>query len=239
MAILTLMFGRDVLGTYEMDRDVVLIGRATDCDIIVDNLNVSRHHAKLEKRDGLYYIEDLKSNNGTYLNGNRVTSDTVTFGDEIGVGKHTLRFDSHSRLGRLSNEVQAPGARQHAMDMDDSGTVFVKADDMAAIQQKMSAARRAHLRIAGVPGSRGTMELGEGELKIGRGAHCEIRIPGFLVGGTHCLIGCRAEGYRIEQVGGFRALRVNGERTRSRALADGDVIEIARARITFHDAKDN
>ena len=55
MAILTLLFGRDVLGTYEMDRDVMVLGRATDCDVVIDNLNVTRHHTKIEKREGLYY----------------------------------------------------------------------------------------------------------------------------------------------------------------------------------------
>lgn len=236
MAILTLLFAREVLGTYEMDRDVFVVGRASDCDIIIDNLNVSRHHAKVEKRDGLYYLEDLKSNNGTFLNNEAVTCETLTFGDEIGIGKHTLRFDSHSRLGR---DGSAAGGPTHAagLEADEGGTVVVNAEQMAAFQEKMSAARRAHLRISGVTGTKPVVQLDNGEAKIGRGMACDIRVPGLLVGRTHSIIGRRKTGYHIEQVGGLRALRINGQRRQSGTLADGDVIQVGPARITFHDTQ--
>lgn len=239
MAILTLLFGREVLGTYEMDRDVFVLGRATDCDIVVDNLNVSRHHCKIEKRDGLYYIEDLKSNNGTFLNGNRITSETLTFGDEIGIGKHTLLFESHARASRRPDDSSAPPQHQVAMEMDESGTVFVKPEQMAAIQQKMTAARRAHLRIAGVPGNHGTVDLGAGQIRIGRDPKNDVCVPGLFIGGTHCVIGHRPNGYYIEHVSGLRPLRINGRKVRTRSLADGDVIQVGGAHMTFYDSRDN
>lgn len=241
MAILTLLFGREVLGTYEMDRDVFVIGRASDCDIIIDNLNISRHHSKIEKRDGLYYVEDLRSNNGTFLNNERVASEILTFGDEVGIGKHTLRFDSHSRLGRATMPPQAasyPHAQAHALDSQEGGTVVVKAEQMAAFQQKMSVARRAHLRVTGVRGVKPVVKLGTGEVRLGKHPACEVRIPGLFIGQTHAIIGRRSSGYHIDQVGGLRALRVNGDRTHGQGLRDGDLIEIGPARITFHDEQE-
>ena len=242
MAILTLLFGRDVLGTYEMDRDVFVIGRASDCDIIVDNLNISRHHSKIEKRDGLYYLEDLKSNNGTFLNGERVTSEMLTFGDEVGVGKHTLRFDSHSRLGRASASQSAAGsphAQAHAIDSQEGGTVVVKAEQMVAFQEKMSTARQAHLRVAGVPGAKPVVKLGTAEVRIGKNRTCDVRIPGLFIGQTHAIIGRRSSGYHIDHVAGLRAVRVNGARTQGQGLREGDIIQVGAARLTFHDAPEN
>ncbi len=241
MAILTLLFGREVLGTYEMDRDVFVIGRASDCDIIIDNLNISRHHSKIEKRDGLYYIEDLKSNNGTFLNGDRVTNEMLTFGDEVGVGKHTLRFDSHSQLGRSTGSLPSatnPHTQAHAIDSQGGGTVVVKAEQMAAFQEKMSVARRAHLRVTGVPGAKPVVQLGTAEVRLGKNRHCEVRIPGLFIGQTHAIIGRRSSGYHIDHVGGLRSVRVNGERTQAHVLCEGDVIELGSARLTFHDAPD-
>jgi len=239
MAILTLMFGRDVLGTFEMDRDSFTIGRSTDCDIIVDNLNVSRHHTRIDKRDGLFYIEDLKSNNGTYLNGNRIDGpQPLTFGDEIAIGKHTLRFDSHSRLERPESLHSMPHAPEGGVAADEGGTVFVNPEQMERIQQKMSAARRAHLRVAGVPGAKATVEFEDAEVRIGKDERCDVRVRGLLVPATQCIIGRTNDGYYLEHVGGFRPTRVNGAKTKGRSLQDGDVIEVAGARLTFYDARD-
>lgn len=236
MAILTLMFGREVLGTYEMDHDVLIIGRASDCDVVIDNLNISRHHSQIQKREGLYYLEDLKSNNGTFLNGESISSEMLTFGDEIGIGKHTLRFDSHSRLSRAAGSLPAASpAHASGMDAADGGTVVVKAEQMAAFQAKMTAARRAHLRVSGLKGSPPVVKLTGGETRLGRSAVCEVRIPGLFVGRTHAIIGRRSSGYHIEHVGGVRALRINGAPSPGQNLRDGDIIQIGRACMTFHD----
>ena len=53
--------------------DHILIGRGEDCDIVVNDRQVSRHHAKFEFNNGVSKVEDLDSKNGTYINGERIT----------------------------------------------------------------------------------------------------------------------------------------------------------------------
>lgn len=65
------------------------IGRSSDCDICVAAAHLSRRHAELTVADGVLYIKDLGSANGTYLNGKRITEARVKRGDE-------LRFDTLS-----------------------------------------------------------------------------------------------------------------------------------------------
>lgn len=68
------------------------IGRATDNDVVVSDLSVSRHHAELRRTSrGEYEIVDLNSHNGTYLNGRRISVAPVTETDLIGVGPATFR----------------------------------------------------------------------------------------------------------------------------------------------------
>lgn len=57
--------GRDVV----LDREFYCIGNSEDADIVIQDETVSRLHARINKADGVYYIEDLNSRNGTWVNG--------------------------------------------------------------------------------------------------------------------------------------------------------------------------
>jgi ABC transport system ATP-binding/permease protein len=71
----------------------VKIGRAPDNDLVLADLEVSRHHAELRRRkDGIYEIADVGSSNGTYVNGRRISSQVLTESDIIGVGHSTFRL---------------------------------------------------------------------------------------------------------------------------------------------------
>jgi pSer/pThr/pTyr-binding forkhead associated (FHA) protein len=62
------------------------LGRAPDCALVGCDDTVSRHHARLELRDGRWFLVDLDSSNGTLVNGRRVRDAEVRAGDEIRLG---------------------------------------------------------------------------------------------------------------------------------------------------------
>jgi hypothetical protein len=69
------------------------IGREADCQLVLDEAGISRHHARLTFQHGLYAIEDLGSTNGVRVNGERITGTrTLRNGDRIGVGDHLYLF---------------------------------------------------------------------------------------------------------------------------------------------------
>lgn len=68
-----------------------VIGRGADADVIVDDPETSRHHARMEAENGVVYVFDLRSTNGTYLNGRRLRQAIeVRTGDRIDVGTTRL-----------------------------------------------------------------------------------------------------------------------------------------------------
>lgn len=69
-------------GEYEgrrwaLSREEFLIGRAPECDIVVADRQVSRHHARLGRTDKGYVLEDLGSKNGTHLNGAQIDGPVI------------------------------------------------------------------------------------------------------------------------------------------------------------------
>lgn len=65
---------------------VLSVGRAPDNDIVISDPNVSRHHATIRFEGGRYYIQDMDSRNGVYVNGGRISSSEISPEDAIYLG---------------------------------------------------------------------------------------------------------------------------------------------------------
>jgi hypothetical protein len=79
--------------TFVIDRPRAVIGRSSRCDFVVDDPNVSRRHAELQRRGADWFVVDLDSTNGVAVNGKHVRSERLAPGDEIALGTARLRFD--------------------------------------------------------------------------------------------------------------------------------------------------
>lgn len=78
---------------FLIDSDVTTVGRHPESDIFLDDITVSRHHAKFLRVDGQMYLEDLGSLNGTYINRTLVDGRALLRqGDQIQIGKYRATF---------------------------------------------------------------------------------------------------------------------------------------------------
>jgi serine phosphatase RsbU (regulator of sigma subunit)/pSer/pThr/pTyr-binding forkhead associated (FHA) protein len=81
---------------YKLADGEYIIGRRSDCQIFVPDMRVSRQHARLWQDGDSWQIEDLGSNNGTFVNGVKVLSATpVRHDDEILIANNRIRVESH------------------------------------------------------------------------------------------------------------------------------------------------
>jgi pSer/pThr/pTyr-binding forkhead associated (FHA) protein len=88
---LTLTGTEDIAEEYYYIQPVVTVGRGATNDLMINNDTVSSHHARLAYNLSQWWLHDLNSTNGTYINGQRlITSTVLTSGDMIGFGEVNL-----------------------------------------------------------------------------------------------------------------------------------------------------
>src|ERR1700710_855256 len=77
------------------ERNEINVGRVQGNDLMLPKGNVSKHHARLLYRDGRFIVTDLKSTNGTYVNGRKISQATIVReGDKIYIGDFVLRLET-------------------------------------------------------------------------------------------------------------------------------------------------
>lgn len=73
--------------------DVTIIGRLRTNPVAIEDSMASREHTKISKESDGYHVEDLKSRNGTLLNGNKIERNKLVPGDVVTVGRTEMRFE--------------------------------------------------------------------------------------------------------------------------------------------------
>jgi pilus assembly protein CpaF len=95
MVILTLTEKGGEPRQLTFDKNEVTIGRVQGNDVVLPKGNVSKRHCRIYVQDGHFSVEDLKSTNGTYVNGRKITESTVvSTADKVYVGDFVVRVDS-------------------------------------------------------------------------------------------------------------------------------------------------
>jgi diguanylate cyclase (GGDEF)-like protein len=93
---LVIISGGDMGRRFELGKQEVSIGRADTCTICVNTDQVSRKHATVQAVLGKYYVVDMRSTNGTFVNEQKVERAKLLDGDQIRVGKTVLKYtESH------------------------------------------------------------------------------------------------------------------------------------------------
>jgi diguanylate cyclase (GGDEF)-like protein len=92
---LLILSGPEMGRSIELGHEAIEIGRSTECKLALKDDLVSRRHARIKRIFAQYFVSDLESANGTFVNGQRVTMAQLSDGDHIRVGDSTLKFVSN------------------------------------------------------------------------------------------------------------------------------------------------
>jgi pSer/pThr/pTyr-binding forkhead associated (FHA) protein len=246
MPKISLKFKGSVLADYHLPGGCSLkIGRKKDNDVVIENLAVSGHHAKIDSvGDGFVFI-DLKSKNGSFVNEELVISHWLNDGDTINIGKHALifsYFDSEVR----PEEAQSEMDKTMVMDTNEYRSMIEKSDpkpeDVAepvAAVSKETKKKRVRGYITYLVGGEGTLSLKNKLTKIGKDPSSDIVVKGWAIGKTAATISRTRDGYFFSYVDGFSKPKINDKKVfkKPQKLADSDVIDVGAVKLQFINKK--
>ena len=239
MPTIELCFKEKIIQKYIIGAgDTLLIGRNKVNDIVIDNLAVSAQHAKIISDGNGFFIVDLQSENGTFVNDQLVKSFWLNDGDTITIGKHNLKF---SNPRNIKQPKKQPYAITKTMQMDTKKfrELIKKNIQKDAYKQKPNEDKVINQRnavgiLSYLSANKEHFRLNDKLTKIGKDPNCDIPIKGFAVGKTAAVINKLPEGWYITYVGGFAKPRVNNKILKtSTKLNNLDVIAIGSTTLQF------
>jgi pSer/pThr/pTyr-binding forkhead associated (FHA) protein len=233
MPTLTLKFKKDSskLNEYQIQKgQSITIGRLDDNDIVIENLAVSGHHAKIDTVGNDFLVTDLQSKNGTFVNEALVHSHKLRHGDIITIGKHMLVF-TYAQGEELPEDAAASMNETMVMDTGKYRAMLAKNASTASAQP----AETEQMGILSfLTGGEGEIELAKKLTKIGKNSSSDIVISGLTVGQTAATISKRPDGYYLSYVSGMAKPKVNGKAVKESVnLKQFDTIEIGSIKMEF------
>ena len=236
MAKLILSFDGKLVKEYELDRELLTIGRKPGNDIHIDNLAVSGTHAKILTILNDSFIEDLNSTNGTLINGERITKHALRNGEKVVIGKHSLEY---------VNEAEEAGEGEFEKTMiirPDANDQPVSTETSKKLERSIGKIA-ADLASAGAAGASGP---GEAYLELMSGTNSGKRMKITKILTTLGKPGVQVAAITRRPLGFFLIVvdagsyekrpMVNDQEvsTQAQPLKDSDVIEVAGVKMGFY-----
>lgn len=208
------------------------LGRDAENDIVIDDSSVSAVHAEIEPEDGLFYLTDYRSRNGTFVNRELVISRPLDHGDVIAIGDHEFVFAyaRDEKRPEVGARTQSHQATMHLDTPDHRSRLAKSVADLAEKTDKT----KSQAVVDFLNEKRESMVLAADPVTIGKDRASDIVVRGLFVGKHAARIENKSDGYYLAPVSG-KAPRINYRPVKSEVrLNEFDIIEIGGTTLQFH-----
>ncbi|MFH1262194.1 MAG: FHA domain-containing protein [Pseudomonadota bacterium] len=132
---LRVSLGKELLQTVRLDPEVTYIGRMAENHVVLDDPQVSRSHARIVASKNGFVLEDQQSENGIFVNGQRVDVHVLSVGDHITIGDHRLDVV----VAEGDAKVSAPDRHMGTLEAEwrTDQTVQVEGEELEALRDAL------------------------------------------------------------------------------------------------------
>ena len=235
MPRIVLKLDEQVLKEIPLDKPRLTIGRKPDNDLVIDDPAVSGHHVLIFSQDGAFFIEDLESTNGTFVNDGKIQKEKLKNSDRVAVGQHALMYQ---------DEIPVPPSPPKAGESGKPKIVepAMQKEPVKAVQGTRKTAAvggKATEKVGWLAVVLGETDQKEYELTghltvIGAEDTATVKLTGWFAPKNAALISRRGSAYFVSMPEGAKKITVNGEAVeRQKQLQDEDIIVIAGVHLQF------
>ena len=230
MPRLLMKFNDEVLKVIDSNKEFITIGRNLKNDIQIDNLAVSNFHAHIICQLGHYFVEDLGSTNGTFVNDRKIGKWALTDNDAITIGKHLIVFlDEEVAGGAGIEELQM----EKTMILDTQKQRELLGDDDLAVTPALEGPI-ARLEVLAGSTDQPVYDLENRLTLVGKDEFAEIRLNGLLAPKVGCFVSRDRSGYGLIPPEKKNKVKLNGQDVKDAvSLKPGDHIEIGSVKLLF------
>ncbi len=233
MAKFILEFNAIKLKEITIDTETITIGRKEDNQVVIDNLAVSGHHARVVREGNSYIIEDLASTSGTLVNGTKVVQCELHEGDHILIGKHTLVFKKEDGVNRKASSPLVKGEGR-GISTERDREFYAKNLEQMMKEEKTEEGPLGIISYILNSGEVKKVTLTKNVTIIGKGENADVKVDGLFVGKSALVIHKRSGAFYISRGDGVNSPKVNGEKIKGHIrLRDNDFIEIGYTKMHF------
>ena len=234
MPNLTLKYKDTKLQEFRLQKGHSLtIGRRKNNDVVIENLAVSGHHAKIDSVADGFVLVDLQSKNGSFVNEQLINSHWLKNEDVISIGKHSLVFFYSEDEVMPDNDSDE---MEKTMVIDTSQHRNMMKKNNSKIPKPRTKSNKNEILgvLAYLAGGNGKIKLNGKITKLGKHPTSDIVVKGLFVGRTSVTISRRPDGFYLSYVGGLSRPKLNDKTVKQSAiLNDLDIIDIGSTKLQF------
>lgn len=210
---------------YRMDQERITIGRDHANYIVLDGRTVSRKHLEILCEGSQFFVRDLKSNNGTILNGK------ATVANE----KALLRNGDLLQVEDFDIQFLLPAGDQVEEIYEVTDTDLLEVKMVKKLLKAMDRENAPSLEVLEGPeaGKLFALEEKNQDVVIGRDPACEFVIDSNVISRKHVRIEKRFDTVIVHDLDSKNGTFVNRERVKEKRLQDGDIVHLGTLALSF------
>lgn len=216
---------------FQLYEGEIVVGRGEDVALLLPNVSVSRHHAKVIVQGDEVVVEDLESRNGTAVNGEAVTRHVLTSGDEIRMGKFVVVFLGDERSdqfhrGRFVGYMREYQPRQT---YTEDSTFAMSPVELKRLQAQQALIRDARLVLQKNPAKFWHPE----SRSLTLGSDGMIPVEGLFTSGVVAELIWDGNNHKLVKLGRMVKVAVNESGVSEQVLRPGDRIRVGNTRFRY------